>query len=191
VAGSARRRLLEAGYACISRYGISKTTVEDVARVAGMSRATVYRYFPGGREQLVREVISWEAGRFFARLAEAVSGAGSLAEQLEETVWFARRAFLEHEVLQKVLETEPELILPQLTVESSRVLPFVRAFLATHVTRADLRAGLGVDEAADFLARLVLSYIASPGSWDLSDRDQVRQLVATELLAAVGPGPAG
>ena len=189
-AADVRRRVVEAGYVCIARYGISKTTVEDICRVSGVARATVYRHFPGGRDQIVRDVISWEAGRFFARLADAAAGAASLEQLLEETLVFARRAMLEHEVLQKVLDTEPELLLPQLTVESARLLAFVRAFLASHVGAGDVRPGMTTDEAAEFLARLVLSYIAAPGHWDLSDRDQVRRLVRTEMLAAVAP-PAG
>ena len=39
----ARERILEAGFACVARRGLAKTTIEDIAREAGMSRATVYR----------------------------------------------------------------------------------------------------------------------------------------------------
>lgn len=42
----ARQRIVVATYACVSRRGIAKTTVEDAAREAGVSRATVYRAFP-------------------------------------------------------------------------------------------------------------------------------------------------
>jgi hypothetical protein len=45
--------------------------------------------------------------------------------------------------------------------------------------------GPELDVAADFLARMVLSYIASPGRWDLSDPEQVALLVRSELLAGI------
>jgi hypothetical protein len=45
--------------------------------------------------------------------------------------------------------------------------------------------GVDLDEAADFLARMVLSYMSAPGRWDLDDPDQVAQLVRAELLAGV------
>src|SRR5919199_1552499 len=112
-----RERLLEATYACVARYGIAKTTVEDVARQSGLSRATLYRYFPGGKDELVNQTIAWEAARFFERLAIAVADAPDLGTLLVDAVMFAHRAFEEHAVLQKILETEPELLLPQLTVE--------------------------------------------------------------------------
>ena len=70
-AGSTER-LLQATFACVARYGIGKTTIEDVAREAGVSRATVYRQFPGGKDQLVSDTIRWESTRFFAELAAAI-----------------------------------------------------------------------------------------------------------------------
>src|SRR5438270_7345150 len=111
-----QERILEAGYACVARYGLAKTTVEDVARVSRLSRATLYRYFPGGRDQLLRDVIAWETGRFFGRLAEAVAGDPDFPSLLEEALLFAHRAVEDHEVLQEVLQTAPERFLPPLPV---------------------------------------------------------------------------
>ncbi|MBV8981767.1 MAG: TetR/AcrR family transcriptional regulator [Acidimicrobiia bacterium] len=180
-----RERILEAGFACVARYGLAKTTVEDVARASSLSRATLYRYFPGGREQLLRDVIAWETGRFFGRLAEAVAGAPDFPSLLEEALLFAHRAVEEHEVLQKVLQTEPERLLPQLTVESERILVFIRRFLVPYLEREELRPDVEPEEAADYVARLLLSFIGNQGRWDLSDPAQVAELVRTELLAGV------
>src|SRR3954471_21263229 len=101
-----RDRILEATCACVARYGLAKTTVEDAAREAGLSRATVYRYFPGGKDQLVAEVVSEKAARFLGRLPTAVAGAESFPALLERALLFAHRAIEEHEVLQKILQTE-------------------------------------------------------------------------------------
>lgn len=180
-----RERILDAAFACVGRYGLGKTTVDDVARAARLSRATIYRHFPGGRDQLLREVIAWETGRFFGRLAEAVAGAADFAGLLEEALVFAHRAVEEHEVLQKVLLTEPELLLPRLTVESHRILAFIAAFLLPYLEREELVAGLDPRQAADHVGRMLLSFTAAGGQWDLTDRAQVSQLVRTQLLAGV------
>jgi AcrR family transcriptional regulator len=73
----ARARLLEATYACIARHGLDGTTVDAAAREAGVSRATVYRWFQGGREQLLNETIAWQTDQFFHQLATEVADAAT------------------------------------------------------------------------------------------------------------------
>jgi AcrR family transcriptional regulator len=180
-----RARILEATYSCVARWGLAKTTIEDAAREAGVSRATVYRYFPGGRDELIAAVVSWQYVLFFTRLYEEVHGATSLEEVLERGLVFARRSVLDHEVLQKVLQTEPEVLLPQLTLEANRTMGAISEFLLPYLERHALARGVDARQAADFLARMILSYISSPGRWDLADPDQVATLVRTELLAGI------
>ncbi|MBV9252708.1 MAG: helix-turn-helix transcriptional regulator, partial [Actinobacteria bacterium] len=50
------QRILDATLRCIGRWGVAKTTLEDVAREAGCSRATVYRAVPGGKDGLIEAV---------------------------------------------------------------------------------------------------------------------------------------
>ncbi len=154
-----------------------------------MSRATVYRYFPGGREELIDAVVSWQHVLFFVRLYEEVHGATSLEEVLDRGLTFARRSLLDHEVLQKVLETEPEVLMPKLTVESNRTVGLIAGFLIPYLHEHGMAEGVEIQEAADFLARMILSYISSPGHWDLGDPEQVATLVRTELLAGVVAEP--
>lgn len=191
----ARERVLEATYACVARFGMGKTTLEDVARESGISRATIYRLFPGGKDQLLRETVGWEMARFFARLAEQVADAPDFAALVERGLVFARRSLLGHEVLQKVLVTEPERLLPLLTVEQSRVVERISAFLLPYVQREQdagrLQAGIEPARAADHVARMLLSLIASPGRWDLEDVEQVHRLVRDELLGGILAGRGG
>ena len=182
-----RQRILEATYACVARWGLSKTTMEDAAREAGLSRATVYRYFPGGRQELIGAVVAWEHARFFTRLYQEVQGAESLEEVMERGLLFAHRAVAEHEVLQRVLQTEPELLLPTLTVEATGTQSLIAWFLTPYLERHQLAPGIDVAEAADFLARMVLSFISSPGRWELDDPAQVARLVRAELLGGIVP----
>ena len=188
-AATQRERVYAGGYDCVERFGLSKTTIEDVARASGISRATVYRLFPGGRDQVLRETVGWEMNRFFARLAAAVDGTPDLASRLEQALVFARRSILEHAVLQKVLSTEPEILLPLLTIEQHRVVRYITAYLVPllEAERSEGRLDPVVDvgRAADHVSRLALSLIGSPGRWDLSDPDEVRELVRRELLGGI------
>jgi AcrR family transcriptional regulator len=180
----ARERIFQAAFACVARYGIAKTTVEDVAREARVSRATVYRYF-SGKDDLIRQTIAWETARFFTQLAETVAGIEDLAPLLEEALFFAHRELEDHAVLQKVLQTEPELLLPELSTEAERLITLVRAFLMPWLDRTELGPGVERAQAAEHIARMFLSYLGSPGSWDLTDRDEVRALVRSQILAGV------
>ena len=180
-----RQRIVEACYACVARRGVAKTTIEDVAREAGMSRATVYRAFPGGRDELINNTVAWATLDFFGRLYERIQGASSLEEVMERGIMFAYRSIVEHEVLQRVMETEPDKLLPILTVESNRIREGIAVVLTPYLEERGMAAGVDLADAADFLARMVLSYISAPGRWSLEDPEQVARLVRSELLAGV------
>ncbi len=111
--------------------------------------------------------------------------------RLERGLVFARRAVEEHAVLQKVLQTEPERLLPQLTATMPIVLTVVRAYLVPLLEDERLADGMDPERAADHLARMVLSFIASQGGWDLTDLGEVRRLVRTQFLAGVLADPDG
>ena len=186
---ASRQEIIEATYVCVARSGLSKTTVEDAAREAGVSRATVYRLFPGGREELLDATVAWATLDFFLRLYEEVRDAATLEEVMERGIAFAHRAILEHQVLQRVLQTEPEKLLPALTVESNRIRSGIAAFLVPFLEERGIAEGVDPGEASDFLARMLLSYMAQPGRWDLEDPAQVARLVRSELLAGVVSNP--
>jgi AcrR family transcriptional regulator len=188
-----RERVLEGGLMCIGRYGLARTTVDDVAAASGVSRATIYRHFPGGREQIVADTVAWEMGRFFMRLGQAVADAPDLCVLIERGLVFARTALAEHAVFQRVVETEPDRLLPLLTVESFRILPVIGAFFVPYLERerhaGRLRAGADIGRTADYVARMVLSCIGAAGVYDLDDPAEVRLLVREQLLAGVlAPG---
>lgn len=191
MADDARTRILEATVACLGRFGIAKTTVDDAARQAGLSRATVYRHFPDGKDQLISEAITWAVAVFFGDLARAVDDAPDFASLLEWALVHAHRAVDRHEVLQKVLETEPERLLPQLSQSAPMVQAVVRGYFVERLAGERLREGVDVEAAADWLSRMGLSFILAEGRWDLTDPDDVRRLVREELLVAILADPGG
>ena len=184
-----RDRLLAATYACVARFGLGKTTIEDVAKESGISRATIYRQFPGGRDELLLETVGWELSNYFSVLADHVRDAPDLEQLLERGLAYAHRSVTEHAVLRKIMDTEPERLLPLLTTEAMRTIPFIAAFLQPYLRReADagrLRAGVDLDAAGDYLARAILSLIGASGRWNLNDPAQVEELVRGELLGGI------
>lgn len=189
--GDTRERILTAAVACVGRAGFARSSLDEIAEEAGVGRATVYRYFPEGRDQLFDETIAWEVERFFLRLARHVADRQGLAERLEAGIPFAHRTLARHEVFQKVLETEPERLLPHLSTAFPLIIDALRGYLVSLLEREDLQEGVQVAEAADYLARVVLSFLRGPGRWDLDDADQVRLLVRGYLLAGILAPPGG
>src|SRR3954453_21083806 len=97
-------RLLEATYRCVARFGIGKTTIEDIVKESGVSRATIYRQFPGGRDELLLETTGWELANYFNELADHVREAPDLAQLLEQGLVHAHQSLGRHEVLRKILD---------------------------------------------------------------------------------------
>jgi len=187
--GDTRERLLDAALTCIDRWGLAKTSLEDIANEAGLSRATVYRCFPGGRDQVISETITWEVARFFARLGEQIAEQPDIESKLEHALVFGHRAIVEHRLLQQVLTSEPEEFLRELSETTPLVHDVVVAYLADLLRHEQMRDGVDPAPAADYLARLFFSYLGSQGQWDLTDPIQARHLVRTQFLPGiVDPG---
>lgn len=183
-----RRRIVDAAYACVARDGMAATTLEAAAQEAGVARATVYRYFPGGRDELISAVVTSEVTKFFARLQQDVDDAPDFPTLLERVLLVAHRRLEDHEVLQHVLEVEADRLVPPLVL----VIPIIKSLLsdtfAERLTNERLRPGVAVGDAADFLSRMVLSLMGTPGRWDLDDPGEVSRLVRGQLLAGVLQG---
>jgi AcrR family transcriptional regulator len=183
------RRLVEAALACIARWGVAKTTLDDIARQAGISRATVYRAFPGGKDRLAEAVLCHEAGRLFTGYDAALSAAATLEDLLVVGVTGALAVMQDDEVVRSVLANEPDLVLPHFAFHHlERFLDVATALCRPHLGR--FLPDDAVHPAADLLARLVLSFGFRPAPWlDTRDPAAVRRLVTTYLVPAVTPPP--
>jgi AcrR family transcriptional regulator len=176
------QRVVDATLRCIARWGLAKTTFEDIAREAGCSRATVYRLFPGGKDALVEAVAAREVGRFFTALADRFDATSSLEDLLVAGISEAGRRLQAHAALQFLLAHEPEAVLPHFAFRSAdAVLATAAAFTAPYLARylpAD-----AAPRAGEWVARIVLSYTSCPADGvDLADEESVRRLARTFVL---------
>lgn len=179
-----RERLHEATLACAGRSAF-RFSVEDVAHEAGVSRATVYRYFPGGKEELVADGVAWEVARFFTRVEAAVHEAPDLAGKIERALVVGRHLLDEHAVLQQILADDPNQILTELDVTMARVQEGMHAYVVSLLVQEDLAPGLDVEEAAEYISRLYLTYLGHTGTWDVDDPEQLSQLVRTQFVGGI------
>ncbi len=184
-AADPRTRILEATVVLSGRHGMGGFNVEAVASAAGVSRATIYRHFTGGREQMVSEAVAFEVGRFVDGLGLDDDSDLTLPDRLVQVLMRGRGEIAGHQVLSQLLVREPEAVMARLESVQPIFQDVIAAALARHLGREELQTGVDPTEAAAHLARMVMSYVTSPGMWDLSDETQVRTLVDEELLGAI------
>ena len=110
------RRILDAAKSCCERWGFAKVTIEDIAAESGVSRATLYRLFPGGKDVLFDALRVRELEEFFALLASQVETTDNLEDLLVATVVAATRELHADKHLALMMASEPGEALSQLTV---------------------------------------------------------------------------
>src|SRR3979411_790563 len=104
-----QERIVDAALSCIARWGVAKTTLDDVARQASCSRATVYRVFPGGKEALLEAVGRREIARFFDAVPAGLQAADSLEDLLVAGMTEAGQRRRVHRALRFLVAHEPEM----------------------------------------------------------------------------------
>ena len=179
-APSLRVRIIDATVRCIARWGVAKTTLDDVAREAGCSRATVYRAFPGGKDAVLTETAQHEVLGFVAEVVAEAARGSTLEETTVAAVHGAARRMHESEPLQYLLEHEPAVVLPYVTFDGIEPLlalsrEALGPVLATHLD--DPRSAA---EVAEWLARLIVSY--GLDDTGLHEEERARHLVRTFVL---------
>ncbi|EEE37188.1 transcriptional regulator, TetR family [Rhodobacteraceae bacterium KLH11] len=77
--------ILNSAFQAFATYGFRKTSMDDIAKGAGMSRPAVYLHYKN-KEAIVRELTQFYYGEKTALVAEALAGAGTLPELLAHAI---------------------------------------------------------------------------------------------------------
>ena len=188
--------ILEAALEQFSLTGIRRTSADDVARRAGINRATLYRRF-GGREQLLAAAYLHEAGRVLEELTRRVPDvpddpdadfdpAENVVAMFTEAVALMRG----HTLLQRMREVDGDLISRGMTVGAADVLGFAADTLAHRVR--ELHRWRGTEPPADPMdlghtaARLIHSLVLTPGGGpDLDPPASARRYAAAVVVPLI------
>lgn len=183
-ASTVELRVIAAAKTCCERWGIEKVTIDDIANEAGVSRATLYRQFPGGKDVLFEALRVRELEEFFERLTAQVEGAVDLEDLLVRAVVAATHELRDDQHLAIMMASEPGDTLAQLTVEGlPRIMRVATVFLVPMVDPYLPRRESA--RLVELLSRLVISYFLAPSDHvDLGDADSARLFISTFILPA-------
>ena len=175
-------RIVRAAAALIAERGLRATSVDDIAAAAGCGRATVYRWFPGGRGELLDVTLGAGVDRIFAACAERADRADSLADAVAGTIHIAVVELARDGVVQQLLVDEPDTMAT--LISPMRIEPLLEraADLGTaHFSRFVDPATAA--HAGEWCARVVTDHLRSPAPViDITDPTTARRLVDTFLI---------
>ncbi len=175
--------LLDAAGTTFARIGVARATMTDVARAAGCSRATLYRYFPN-REALHLAFVHRATLRIAAEITPATSTGG--ADELVDLVVSGIAAVRSDPLLAVWFEPD-NLAVPIAVSQNSELLQAMTAGLAQQL---DVDHG-STDEIAlrgAWLLRCIVSFLAMPAEDDATERAMIATFVVP-LLSPPGSPP--
>jgi AcrR family transcriptional regulator len=168
--------ILDAALSAFLDFGIRRTSMGEIARRAAISPATLYRRY-AQKSDVVQAVGLREAERVLTHLDRVVDESAPPLEQLTVLYRTVSTAVRTNDLLRRVLDTEPESVLPKLTTEGDPVLDIGRGYLAAFLTRLQHQGHLpayDVVPVADALTRLTQSEVLTPSREPLTDEAATR-----------------
>lgn len=169
-------RILDAADALFARHDAATVGMNDIAKAAGCSRATVYRYYEN-RDALHTAYVHRETYRVFHEMGDRISGIADPRERLLEGVVASLRSVRESPALASWFASTQRPIGGEMAERSDVIQALVEGFLSS----------LGVDDAkrrARWLVRVMISLLVFPGRDVADERTTLEEFVLPVVLPA-------
>lgn len=182
--------VLQAALLAFLDFGIKRTSMAEVARRGGLSLATLYRRF-AGKSELIQAVGLQQTREFIegvdAAVQRQVDRDAGAADQIVELFVAFLEGLRGNKLLDRLLTTEPEIVLPYLTTRGAPVIELGRDYLAEFITRLQDEGKLPAYDPlplAEMISRTALSMALTPQTViplddDAAAREYARNHVVT------------
>ncbi|MFH1149832.1 MAG: TetR/AcrR family transcriptional regulator [Actinomycetota bacterium] len=107
-----RSDILEAARGLFRRYGYRKTTMDDIARAAGITKPTIYSYFKG-KKDIIAGLVEWEGAQVLRTGLSGQDEQSSAEEQLAGMFMAVDQYLKEDTFLQGIASRDPDIITPE------------------------------------------------------------------------------
>ena len=182
---AAQTHFIDAAEACFERYGVTKTTMEDIAKMAGVSRPTVYRHFPD-RDSLILAVIMRRAQALIGKAQAFRRKQDSFEDQLVEGLLFLVKTGRTDPFVRILVSPAHLDLAQQLVGATDAVVDLTYAMwepvLSDAAARGELNPDLDFRAIARWLTHVELILV---GRFDLAtDDDEIREMLRTFIAPA-------
>ena len=175
-----RAAILDSALAVFAERGYHATSIDDIAREGGVSKALIYEHFDS-KQKLYEELLEQHAGELFERLAAAMeeagdSGAARLASGLDAFYRFVE----EHRVAWRMLFREASD--PEMVAVLERIVAQVTGVVAALIAQDPGARSSDVDEAAreegiEMIAQMLVGSVQSLSNWWADHQEVPRERI--------------
>lgn len=184
---STQERILRAAYDCFEQYGIGKTTIENIASRAKVSRPTVYKYYPS-KDAILDEISVRETWRVNSEVRRRLVRSDDFADFLSDTLLLVIRLANENVYIRRMVESiefQESVISPSSLMQQMQRTWWSNMFEQARA-RGEIAADLEIDEMIYWLGRaqsMLMLQVASPQIDDAEKRRFIRRFIVQPLLA--------
>jgi AcrR family transcriptional regulator len=189
--GPSLGRIFDGTLAALSRHGARNLSMTDIGAAAGISRATLYRYFTK-KEELLAALAEYVTSNFVSGVKDAAAREREPQEKLRAVLQFTID-YSQRVRADRILEVEPQFVIEALHAQFPRHLAAVREALDPVFGALEKRLGCKLDRA--LITELLLrsqestSLIPSGPSWSALPGKLAE--LAVLLLGGAGPRKPG
>lgn len=188
---AAADRILDAAGVLFARDDAATIGMNEIAKAAGCSRATIYRYFDN-RDALHEAYVHRETHRVFLTLVDGIAGFTDPNERLMEGVLAALRSVRENPSLSSWFASTQRPIGGEMAERSEVIQALTEGFLRTLDAGGDTEVAGDVEMRARWLVRVMISLLLFPGRNTADERTMLEDFVLpTVLPLRVAPYTAG
>jgi AcrR family transcriptional regulator len=186
-----QERILRAAYDCFEQYGIAKTTIENIATRAKVSRPTVYKYYPS-KDAILDEISVRETWRVNSEVRRRLVRSDDFADFLANTLLLVVRLANENIYIRRMVESieyQESVISPSSLMQQLQRTWWANLFEQA-VARGEIATDLAIDEIIYWLARaqsMLMLQVASPMLDDAQQLRFIRRFIVQPLLAGSEP----
>lgn len=189
-----RERILDAAFKQVLAVGVSRTTLTDVAKAAGLSRMTIYRHYES-IERVLQDLMTREFNQITDSLVTDLPErlATATRAELVQSMIDALDSLTLHPLFLRLLATDPDLLLPYITERPGRFQAHAQQLLEAVLTLAIEQGEVTEDDPARLANSILLALrgyaFVDKSSWTGRERARTLADLATMLDGLLAPKP--